>query len=552
MKVGTFSALVALIIVFLAFFTWFPGELSFSELRSVDSNATPIVTFSEDKAIKGVEEKKQPSPLALPSLGYFESSLDLRDELLLKSLSESKLLKDLTLGFGSREKMNLFLNKAEDNGVEVLGAIRELSTVRVRIRNLAKASALMDSFKDEFSPQYNYRVRQPELPRAEILSGEKEFGAEAPSWMGAPDNRKGWGEGIKIAVLDSGVDASHPTLAGAEVSHVSLMEGTSSSAGHGTAVASIIAGDSEMQRGIAPAATILSVRVLDAEGEGDSFTVAKGIIEAVDRGADIINMSLGGDASSSVLEQAVAYAHSKGVMIVAAVGNEGRQGVAYPARYEGVVGVTSIDAKGRASEFSNYGDGVDIGAPGVGVYTAWSEEEIVSFSGTSTASAFVTGVLAAEMSRNPGVPKDQAIELLYEFANESERPGFDEYTGHGALNVGRIENRFDPYVADAAIVGYYFDPQDFGKAEVPFLVTVQNQGTLWLKNLELEVDYMGVSRKFTMSNLDPGEVKSEKLLLSASKGREGVRIESRLLVKDSEDLNQENNQRASKITLPAE
>ena len=148
MKVGTFSALVALIIVFLAFFTWFPGELSFSELRSVDSNATPMVTFSEDKAIKGVEEKKQPSPLALPSLGYFESSLDLRDELLLKSLSESKLLKDLTLGFGSREKMNLFLNKAEDNGVEVLGAIRELSTVRVRIRNLAKASALMDSIVD--------------------------------------------------------------------------------------------------------------------------------------------------------------------------------------------------------------------------------------------------------------------------------------------------------------------------------------------------------------------------------------------------------------------
>ena len=74
------------------------------------------------------------------------------------------------------------------------------------------------------------------------------------------------------------------TLAGAEVSHVSLMEGTSSSAGHGTAVASIIAGDSEMQRGIAPAATVLSVRVLDAQGEGDSFTVAKGIIEAVDRG----------------------------------------------------------------------------------------------------------------------------------------------------------------------------------------------------------------------------------------------------------------------------
>ena len=171
-------------------------------------------------------------------------------------------------------------------------------------------------------------------------------------------------------------------------------------------------------KGIAPAASILSVRVLNENGEGDSFTVARGIVEAVDRGAQVINMSLGGESSSSVLEQAVRYAHSHGVTVVAAVGNEGREGVAYPARYDGVVGVTSLDANSRVSGLRIMVK-VDVGAPGVGVYSAWSEEETVSFSGTSTASAFVAGVLAAELSKNPGAPVSKRWIFLYEYANES-------------------------------------------------------------------------------------------------------------------------------------
>ena len=194
---------------------------------------------------------------------------------------------------------------------------------------------------------------------------------------------------------------------------------------------------------------------------------------------------------------------------------------------------------------------MDLAAPGVGVYSAWAEEGIVSFSGTSTASAFVSGALAAEFSRNPDLPREQAVDLLYKFANESEKPGFDEFTGHGALNVGRIENRYDPYVTDAAIVGYYFDPKDFGEKQVPFLVNVQNQGTQWLKNVELEVEYMGTTKKYLLSNLDPGEVKSEMLLLDAGEGRQGVRINSQLTVKDKEDVNPDNNVRTSTITLPS-
>ena len=549
MKFGLFTAFIVLLFVILGLSTKCERRLLSPETESDPLSVEETAPLRTQKVggnhtpIEPIEVQRR------PSLDQLDPFTKLRDELLVQCLSGSKVLKDLTLGFEGGPQMERFLKKRNETAFVSLGDCRSSYLADSNNRS-RKASRFMDEWENEISTHYNYRVRQPELPREEVIEGEKAFGGQAPDWLGVPVDRDHWGRGIKVAVIDSGIDVSHPSLAGAQISELSLIEGSPASPGHGTAVASIIVGNSQNQPGIAPAASILSVRVLNENGEGDSFTVARGIVEAVDRGAQVINMSLGGESSSSVLEQAVRYAHSHGVTVVAAVGNEGREGVAYPARYDGVVGVTSLDANSRVSDFANYGKGVDVGAQGVGVYSAWSEEETVSFSGTSTASAFVAGVLAAELSKNPGASREQTVDLLYEYANESGKPGFDSFTGHGALNVARIENRFDPYVADAAIVGYYFDPLDFGKAEVPFLVSVQNQGTLWLKNVELEVDYMGLSRSFVISNLNPGEVKSEQLLLNAGKGREGVRIQSRLRVQDREDLKPENNQRSSTITLP--
>ena len=153
---------------------------------------------------------------------------------------------------------------------------------------------------------------------------------------------------------------------------------------------------------------------------------------------------------------------------MAAVGNEGVSGVSYPAKFDNVIGVTSVDANGRQSSFANYGEGVDIAAPGVGVFTAWEDEALVAFSGTSSATAFVSGALASEISRNPNLSNDQVVELLYKYSNESEKPGFDEFTGNGILNVGRIENRNVPNLHDGAIVGYYFDPEEMKGGTTPF------------------------------------------------------------------------------------
>ena len=465
--------------------------------------------------------------------------------------AHAPILKDLTLGFSSLQKMKTFLDSAPMNGIKIRGKSDALLTVRFAVKDLQRASEFFDNAEEQIDPQFNYRLRTPVLPRAEFLEGEKSFGAGAVTWLGVSDERQDWGRGVKVAVLDSGVDRTHSNLAGVAMEEIDLVGSGDSSTGHGTAVASIIAGNEGGQLGLAPAVSLLSIRVLNSEGEGDSFTVAEGIVQAVDRGAKVINLSLGGTGESKVLKNAVDYAESQGALVVAAVGNEGLGEVSYPAKFDHVIGVTSIDANGRQSSFANYGEGVDIAAPGVGVFAAWEDERLVAFSGTSTATAFISGALAAEISKNPGLSNTEVVDLLYNFANESEKPGIDKYTGKGILNVGRIDNRNVPNLHDAAIVGYYFDPEHLKGGTTPFEVLVQNQGTARLYNLSLQVEYRGVMKNFFLNNLAPGDTRSERLFLNGSQSNEkGVRISSKLILNGTEDIKPENNYRISTISLP--
>lgn len=463
-------------------------------------------------------------------------------------------LMDITLGFAKLETAKEFARKASMNGFEVLGQIPGLGTIKVRIIDFAKATKALAALEEDFELARNPRVRLPTLPDTQRIVGEKGFGDQAFDWLGAPKDRKHWGDGIKVAILDSGIDAGHPLLNGASIERIKLVDDHEKSfLGHGTAIASIIGGQLEGSLGLAPSASILSIEVLDQFGEGDAFTVAKGVVEATDRGSDLINLSLGGDFSSPVLESAVAYAREKGVLVVAAVGNEGIPEVAYPARYEGVIGVTAVDLMGRPSAFANYGDGVDVSAPGVQVNTAWEEDEIVSFSGTSGATAFVSGALVAEMSKNPHLTEAQLVDVLYGNANELEKPGFDEWTGHGVLSVGRMSNRNIEGIADAAIVGYYFDPEDLkGGGTTPFLVTVQNQGTTWLNNMNLQVIYKGIEKEYLINNLSPGETRSERLYVEGSQASKPLSIYSKVQIEGQEDRTPENNIRRSTLELPGQ
>jgi subtilisin family serine protease len=542
-----FTALVAFVLSY-----WFGKNYRSEETRADDAGKTSIASPTRAKprqVFTPQRPKSKASEADFPEVS-FEALADLM-------LRKRKPLRDVVVGFSSPEKAAAFALEAPARGIDVIDESGPLATLRIRLRNPSKAAKMLDDWKKDTEMEWNQPVSAPPLPRPEYLEGEKGFAGEAADWMDVPEDRSEWGRGVKVAVLDSGVDGNHPSLTDAKLSSIDLVGGSNGPdgayLGHGTAIASLIAGTVDGSLGIAPEAEILSIRVLDGEGSGDSFTVARGIVEAADRGADVINLSLGSDTSSQVLQNAVNYAREKGALVVAAVGNDGTRGVTFPARYEGVIGVTSVDAKGRQSAFANYGEGVDIAAPGVEVYTAWSGDDLVSFSGTSSSAGFVSGALAAEISRNPGMTSDQVVDLLYDYANEAEKPGPDILTGKGILNVGRIENRKVDGIQDAAVVGYYFDPAELKGGTTPFLVNVQNQGTAWLNGVSLEVEYGGLSRNFLLGSLDPGEVHSEKLFLDAASAAdaEGVSIKSKVTLSSGRDAKPVNDVRTSRITLPS-
>ena len=460
---------------------------------------------------------------------------------------------DYVLNIRDSDYFNQSSLDAEGNGFEIIEKINELEVFRIKIKNPLSFAKFLDNSEYDFELQNNAKLTIPSFPDSRLLEKEEPFSGTSMQWLGANGDRWSSGEGIKVAILDTGIDPNHPALDGVVFSQLSLLgEGKShENKGHGTGIASIIAGQDEEFLGLAPASEILSFQVLDENGAGDSFTIAKGIISAVDQGADIINLSLGGATASSVMEKAIQYAKSKDVIMIASVGNDGDQGVAYPARHQDVVAVSSVDKKSRVSTFANFGPEVDISAPGVGIFTAWEDNEIVSFSGTSIATAFVTAALSSELSQSSFLSKDQAVKALYDNADETEKPGKDIWAGRGVLNIRRLEQREDPNVVDAAIVGYYFDSKNLQHSgTTPFYVTVQNQGTSWIQSMNLKVRYKGLVKDFRIGNLEKGQIKSETLYFDSGIKDKELSISSELNLNKQTDHYPANNFRKSILVLP--
>ena len=472
------------------------------------------------------------------------------------SLLENLLLEELNdvlLHVRNPLDFNDSLDNFEKGGFEVIDRIDELGTFRVKIYEPAKFMEFLVENDNEFGVYKNVTLKSPTYPDSRMLEVEEPFMGSSMDWLGVRPDRNDAGKGVKVAIIDTGVDTSHVSLSGIKITEISLLNEDDShgNLGHGTGITSVIAGQTEDFVGIAPSTEILSVRVLNESGEGDSFTVAKGIVEAVDQGADIINLSLGGMDSSIVMDNAIEYAKLNNVLMVSAVGNEGVQGVSFPARHKDVVAVASVDAKSRVSTFSNYGDEVDIAAPGVGVITAWEENEFIHFSGTSIATAFVTGALASELSYSSLEDKEDALNALYANADEAEKPGKDIWAGRGVLNVRRLEQRNIPGIVDAAVVGYYFDTEKItSSGTTPFFVTIQNQGTSWLQSTNLKVNYKGLEKNFKIGSINAGESRSEMLYYDAGVPDKKLHITSELSISGQTDQYPENNTRQSFLILP--
>ncbi|SNY65729.1 S8 family peptidase [Paractinoplanes atraurantiacus] len=254
------------------------------------------------------------------------------------------------------------------------------------------------------------------------------------------------GAGVVVAVIDSGVDAAHPDLAGQVLPGIDYITGTTGTSvdphGHGTHVAGTIAaltGNGVGVASIAPGVRILPIRTLDAQGRGVMSDTASGIVWAADHGADVINMSLGGTSQVSAVTTAISYARGKGVTVVAAAGNSRASGspTSYPGADPGVIGVAATDSADKVATFSNQGSYVDVAAPGVNIASTYPTGlgSYTYMSGTSMASPHVAAVAALLKGYNRNLTPDQVQAALESSAVDLGTTGKDTDFGYGRIDA---------------------------------------------------------------------------------------------------------------------
>jgi cell wall-associated protease len=258
-----------------------------------------------------------------------------------------------------------------------------------------------------------------------------------------------------IAVVDTGVDHTLADLSNAVLKNDGYnFVGRNSDAmddhGHGTHVSGIIAAEANnhySMAGINPHAKILPVKVLDASGNGDTEQIAYGIKYAVDHGAQVINLSLGG-SYSRVIEYALKYAHDHGVTVVAATGNDGMEGISYPGSSKYVVSVGATNNMDLVSDYSNFGNGIDLVAPGTDIPSLVPDGNVTYMSGTSMATPHVAAVAGLLLSQDEGLTPAQVERVLTRTAldisfSEEDNPGDGYY----------YEDEY-PYPAEMVLPGY--------------------------------------------------------------------------------------------------
>ena len=254
---------------------------------------------------------------------------------------------------------------------------------------------------------------------------------------------------VIIAMIDSGVDLNHPDLIGKLVPGFNFLDNSAppqDDYGHGTHTAGIAAASSNNGLGIAGVswgARIMPIKILDSNGNGGYENLTAAIIWATDHYAQIINISLGGTIPSSALKNAVTYAIGRGVMIVAAAGNDGSSQLRYPAWYRQVVAVGSTNSLNQRSGFSNMGKDLDLMAPGDSIYSTMPGG-YGTHSGTSMSTAFVSG-LAAVLWGMPGNGSAYRVESKMERSALDLGPaGWDVQYGFGLIQMDAALKLLNP------------------------------------------------------------------------------------------------------------
>ena len=313
------------------------------------------------------------------------------------------------------------------------------------------------------------QVGESPLPKLLPMKGEKktDFRSRQVIHLDVAHQYSQGYEDITIAVLDTGVDLSHPELKDTLLpgyDFVNIIDGAGKfvgdfigydedpddEVGHGTHVAGIIAGKGiNIPSGVVPQCKILPVRVLGAMKRG-SKKVGAGLVDninsgikwAIDRGADVINMSLGIQHTDGGLphQEVVEYAQSKGVSIVAASGNDGQEQLYYPGALPYVIAVGAVDEQNQVAHFSTYGSQVDLVAPGTNIYSTYVDNKYAFSTGTSHASPFVAGAIALLKSyalhkRGKKLSDSQVKYILKHSSDKIDTHFKHQKAGFGLINL---------------------------------------------------------------------------------------------------------------------
>lgn len=266
-----------------------------------------------------------------------------------------------------------------------------------------------------------------------------------------------------VAVVDSGMDITHPDLNNKVYAQYSVLDGTTNvhdGYGHGTHVAGTVGSETNNLEGVIyegvasvgfPAEIkLFPIKVLNDEGVGTNADVAEGIRYAADHGADVVNLSLGSYWDSQVVEDAVNYAWSRGLVLAAAAGNGGSGRKVYPAYYQNVISVAATNHNDQIASFSSFNDGVDVSAPGVDVLSTFPYQGSFGLqelygrrnkydvgTGTSMASPHVAGLAGLLFSLNPDWTNQQVRDQIESAIDDLGDMGWDKHFGHGRINVNR-------------------------------------------------------------------------------------------------------------------
>jgi Subtilase family len=245
------------------------------------------------------------------------------------------------------------------------------------------------------------------------------------------------GANVVVAVIDSGIDVKHPELAGAIAASYDALGSKEGPHVHGTGIAGAIVAHAKLM-GSAPAAKILAIRAFGVAkngAESSSFVILKGLDYAASHGAQIINMSFAGP-KDALIERGIAAIAAKGIVMVAAAGNAGAKSPPlYPAANENVIAVSATDDQDRLFSASNRGGYVAVAAPGVDIFLPAPDDKYQMTSGTSFSAAYVSGIAALALERNPALKPDDVRAILTKTARDLGAPGRDDLFGAGEADA---------------------------------------------------------------------------------------------------------------------